>query len=161
MDLPAVICNLIISKSDNNESQRKIARDLKLPQSTVSTVILRYRRTGQAAQNRRGRCGKKKLLSARDCRRLHMASQENPRRTAREIQSVVGGHIATVSLSTVRRSLQSSGLVTYRPVTGPNLSAKQRNVRLTWARKFQNWTVDMWKKVRMKKVIADCLTIGS
>jgi len=51
--------------------------------------------------------------------------QQNPRRTAREVRTEAGGDTAYFSLSTVQRCLRRTGLLSYRPVKSPSLSASQ------------------------------------
>ena len=146
-DIPATICDLVIANQQEGLSQRQLANNLNLAQSTVSTIIQRHKRTGNSTQNRIGRCGRKKILSVRDSRLIRRESLKNPRATAMQLRSAVGGRVANVSVSTVRRELRRSGLVSYRPVKSPSLSAAQMRVRLEWCRLREHWTVDMWKKV--------------
>lgn len=148
MDIPANLCDLVISKMEVGLSQRRIAQDLEMPQSTVSSIIQRFRRTGKAIQDRHGKCGRKKVLTVRDERLISRASQQNPRATAKEIQRSVGGRVATVSVDTVKRALRSAGKISYRPVKSPSLSPSQMRVRFQWAKAHEKWTMDMWKKVR-------------
>ena len=147
MDTAPQVCNSIIQRMQAGLTQRQIASELNLAQSTVSSIILRFRRTGQATQNRKGKCGRKKLLTPRDERSIARASQANPRATAREIREAVGETIQHVSVETVKRTLRSAGRFSYRPVKSPSLSPAQMRVRLLWCRQYEHWTVDMWKKV--------------
>ena len=147
MDIPAAICNLVIEKNLEGLSQRQVSRDLNLSQSTVFTIISRYRKTGNASPNRMGKCGWKKTLSPRNLRVLHRTSIQNPRATARDIKSAAGDEIPEVSVSTVKRGLREMGCVSYRPVKSPSLTPAQMRVKLAWAKSRENWTVDMWRKV--------------
>jgi hypothetical protein len=67
--------------------------------------------------------------------------------TARQLRTLVGGNVATVSLPTVKRTLIRQGRLAYRPCKSPSLNAHQRLVRLQWCRQFGNWTEEDWKKV--------------
>ena len=71
----------------------------------------------------------------------------NPTLTARQVQDSVGGEAANVDVSTIRRSLRRSGLVAYRPVPSPNLTAPRMRRRLQWAREHINWTAAQWKRI--------------
>ena len=116
MDIPENICNLVIEKMESGLTQRTIAAHLNIPQSTVSTVIQRFKRTGKATQDRVDKCGRNKLLSERDERAIRRESVKNPLSTAREIRDAVGGHVQQVSLSTVKRCLRREDRISYRPV---------------------------------------------
>lgn len=146
-DTPENIRQLIIDKFQSHISQSQISRDLNVPKSTVSDIVKKYKQTGQVTSSR-GHCGgHNKRLSDRDDRAIAREAQINPQSTAREIQASVGGNVSQVSISTVKRSLRKSGKISYRPLKAPRLNKSQMTVRLQWARRHQNWTVDQWKQV--------------
>ena len=149
-DIPAAICELVVTKHQEGLSQYEIGNNLNLARTTVSTIIRRHKETGNASQNRFGRSGRKKCLTEHESRLIRRESLKNPRATASQIRPAVGGRVDDVSISTVRRELRRSGLVSYRPVKSPSLSAVQMRDRLAWCRLRQDWTVDMWKKVIIK-----------
>jgi transposase len=147
MDTPTVICKRIVTKRKAGMSQRAIAKELNVSQSAVARVMKRYNKTGELKVQRQGKCGRKRKLSARTVRMLSRKSAENPRSTARELQASVCGELATVSLSTVKRSLARSGIVSHRPVKSPSWTSDQMKVRFQWAKAHQNWSVQQWEKV--------------
>ena len=106
MDISADICNLIIQKKDEGLTQRLIAEHLHIPQSNISSIIIRNRKTGHATPNRHGIASTSKILSPRTERRFYCEGMINPRSTARQMPSVVGGQSLTASLSTVNKSLR-------------------------------------------------------
>lgn len=148
MDAPLAIRKLIIEKFHQNTSQVTISRQLNISTSSVNNIITHYRRTGQIEATRAGRCGRKRIFTTRDERMLARASTKHPQTTARQLQQMVGGSVATASKSTVCRSLNRSGKMAYRPCKAPLLTKKQMKTRLKWARDHESWSIDMWKKVR-------------
>ena len=147
MDTPTEICKRIVSKRKAGISQRFIANELNVSQSAVARVLKRYNKTGDLNTHNQCRCGRKRKISTRTVRILARKSVENPRSTARELQASVGGELATVSLSTVKRSLARSGIVSHRPVKSPSWTSDQMKVRLQWAKAHQNWSIQQWEKV--------------
>jgi transposase len=146
MDTPVVVRRLIVLKYEEGYTQKCISQELHVPTSTVFDIIKRYRLTGDTATHRK-RCRGHRVLSARDDRLLKRASDVNPQATARQLQAIVGGKAAQVSICTIKRSLHLSGRNAYRPMKAPSLSQSQMAVRLRWAMAHQFWTVEQWKSV--------------
>ena len=53
----------------------------------------------------------------------------------------------SISERTTRRTLKQMGYSSRRPHRVPLLSAKNRKLRLQFARAHQNWTIEDWKNV--------------
>ena len=53
----------------------------------------------------------------------------------------------SISEYTTRRTLKQMGYSSRRPHRVPILSAKNRKLRLQFARAHQNWTIEDWKNV--------------
>lgn len=147
MDTPLSIRQLIIAKYQENIPQIIISQQLNVPKSTVNDILKKFRQGGAEGPSRRGKCGRTRVFTVKDDRRLALASSKHPQATARQLQHAVGGVASEVSLPTIRRSLVRSGKLAYRPLKSPLLSKSQMNVRLRWARAHAHWTVDTWKKV--------------
>lgn len=62
-------------------------------------------------------------LSKTTARAIRHTAVSRPALTAREIQQEVGASASTVSLNTVRHYLREAGMVVYRPVAAPALTA--------------------------------------
>ncbi len=103
IDTSLAVRKLVIEKSLQGLTQSEIAQQLNLCQSTVSRLIARYKSSGTLTPLRKGKCGRKRLLSARTDRLLARASKKNPRATAADIQKTVGGDANMVSLCTIKR----------------------------------------------------------
>jgi len=77
------------------------------------------------------RCLQDRRLSAIDIRRTLRARDDKP----------------LASVWTVRRRLVAAGLRARIPVKKPLLTQYHKNMRLEWAKKYKNWTVEQWSKV--------------
>jgi transposase len=59
MDTPSVLRDLIIKKYLEGLRQVQIASQLKIPTSTISDIIAKYRKSGSAAALCKGKCGRR------------------------------------------------------------------------------------------------------
>ncbi|GES94169.1 IS630 family transposase [Rhizophagus clarus] len=62
-------------------------------------------------------------------------------------RSLKGNEKIEVNANTIRRVLKRNGLHSRVKQKKPLLSKKHRKIRLTFAKKYQHWTVEDWKKV--------------
>ena len=143
MDTSLAVRKLVIEKSLQGLTQSEIAQQLNLCQSTVSRLIARYKSSGTLTPLRKGKCGRKRLLSARTDRLLARASKKNPRATAADIQKTVGGDANMVSLCTIKRSDR----LAYRPNQSPHWKPSQMRVRLQWCLEHRYMSIEDWKNV--------------
>lgn len=149
MEVPFAIRKQIINHYVSGEyTQRQISVMVQVPTSTINDIVKHYRETGEVKSRRKSRTGRPKKLGVRDERALARYSVAHPRATARQIKHEVGGAAATVSISTIKRSLVRMGRISQRPLSAPNLSPSQRHVRLQWCRRYCHWSEEQWQKVR-------------
>lgn len=95
----------LINKHYNEQcSYRQIARIVNRPKSTVADNVMRYQNTPEISSGRTGRCGRPRLLTQRDERTVRRASTSTPQATTHEIQTVVQGSAASVSVATKKRT---------------------------------------------------------
>ncbi|KAK6299391.1 hypothetical protein J4Q44_G00309010 [Coregonus suidteri] len=130
----------------SNKSVRKISALLKLPRSTVSAVIVKWKRLGATtAQPRSGRPHK---VTERDRRVLKRVARKNRLSSVAtlttEFQTTSGSNVSTI---TVSRALHEMGFhgraATYKPkVTMSNVKR-----RLEWCKALHHWTLEQWKRV--------------
>lgn len=127
-------------------SQRNVARELNLSQSSVSRVYRRYRETGSF--NRRPRTSNQRATSARDDRFIINKCLRNRHATGVSIQKeLLQVRDVAVSEWTVRRRLKEASLVPKRPARGPQLTAAHRQARLAFAQHHANWSIEQWSSV--------------
>ena len=101
--------------------------------STVQRIIKRFKENNNALPSRKGKCGRKKLLSPTADRRLARISIKNPRLTANAIQNEAGGDALNVSTNTIKRSLRRSAFQAHRPLAAPFLNESRMSIRRDWA----------------------------
>lgn len=92
--------------------------------------------------------GRRPILTSRERSIIIREARRDPKATANEVKVNAGPVGEKISQRTVRRVLQSSGLIEYRTVKKPLLTKKHKIERLRWAREHSQWTVDDWSKVR-------------
>lgn len=147
MDISISVRQLLVEKFKSGLKQKDICQHLNLKKSAVSKLLKQYKTTGSVLPQRKGRCGKKQLLSEREISLLRRESIKNPQATAREIQAAVGGQLSSLSVRSIRRYLRRCGRFSYRPRYSQSLNRSQRSVRYRWAKEKAQWTTDDWKKV--------------
>src|ERR1700709_2487871 len=55
--------------------------------------------------------------------------------------------IAEVCAETVRRTLKKEGLKAIKKKNKPSITARHKKLRMEFARRYQSWTVEDWKRV--------------
>jgi hypothetical protein len=134
MDLSQEHRNEIITLHKTEQySNGAISRVLGISDRTVDKVVALWNQTGSVCTRRMGRPQVNRRLSVRAERAIVRKSVECPRLTARQIR---GNNPAfpSVSLGTVQRIHQKYGRMAIRSRSSPKLNAKQRSVRLQWAK---------------------------
>ena len=104
-------------------------------------------KTGQAVRNRAGKCGRKRATTPQDERVLVRTLRSRPLSTSAELQSVLSAAGVTVSARTVRRRLSQLQCKNIPARVKPILTKQMMKKRLEFAKKYELWTVDQWKKV--------------
>lgn len=74
--------------------------------------------------------------------------KDDPRKNATDVTKYAAEHLnLSLSSRTVRRRLCEEKLFARRPAKKPLISMKNRNARLSFARRFQYWSKSDWQKV--------------
>ena len=71
----------------------------------------------------------------------------HPRKTSTDLQRELLATGVSVDSSTVRRRLIEAGRLARTPIKKQLLTPAMKRKRLDWARKYQSWTAQDWKKV--------------
>ncbi|GBN63037.1 hypothetical protein AVEN_242092-1 [Araneus ventricosus] len=81
-------------------------------------------------------------------RRLSRLIKQNRRQTVTHLTvQYSAGPSASVWEHTVQRTLLDMGLCSRCPTRWPLLIKRHRQLRLQWARKHRDWTMDEWKRI--------------
>ena len=92
--------------------------------------------------------GRPEMLSVQQKRWIVRSISSGRVDTATAIQRELAEHNNThINAQTVRNCLQQAGLKSSAKVKKPLLTKKHRQARLAFARKYQDWTLDDWKRV--------------
>jgi transposase len=137
---------LVIGCHISKKSVRDTATLLKLPQSAVGNVIVRWKREGTTTT--KPRLGRPRLMTDRDRRALKKVIREtrptSSETIAREFRSATNCPASTM---TVRRELRGTGFHGRAAVHRPNISPVITKRCLKWCKERRHWTVDNWKRV--------------
>lgn len=145
MDSSEVDRARIIALSENTSmTVRQIAKCIGVHFSTVSRIIRRHRATGSWKADRKGKCGRNRITTKREDRKLVRESLKNPRLDAPTLKSNL---CIKASVDTVKRRLREAGRVARKPKIKPLLTKTMKKKRLAWAKNHRYWLEEDWKKV--------------
>ncbi|GFW96969.1 uncharacterized protein TNCV_4801821 [Trichonephila clavipes] len=124
------------------KSVREIADILQKPKSTVSDVIVKWKRRGSETAEKR--TGRPKILGERCRKTLKRVVKQNRKSSlvniSQEFQSSSG---ISISSRTVRRELKNLGFHGRAATHKPNITPQKAKHRLQWCRCHRYWTLDM------------------
>ncbi|PIC37922.1 hypothetical protein B9Z55_010100 [Caenorhabditis nigoni] len=137
----------VVAGWKNKVSRKDLAASFQISVFGINRILQRFKHNGEAmfVKKRPGR-GSKTTQS--ENRSIVALSRDDPRKSASEIHKEfleVGGPKVTVQL--VRRRLRDVGLRAHRPVSKPLISAKNRYLRMKFAKEHKDWDIDQWKQV--------------
>ena len=124
----------------SNKSVRQISALLEMPQSTVSAVIVKWKRLGATATQPRS--GRPHKLTDRDLRVLKRGAWKNHlllvATLTTEFQTASGSNIST---STIRRELHEMGFLGRAATHKPKITMCNAKHRLEWCKAHRHWTL--------------------
>jgi transposase len=133
----------IIALASNGQSTRKIASSLGVSQPTVVRALQNLLPNHQSPHS--GRPSKLSATSERAIiTQITTGKVANAVQATKHINSIIPN---PVSSQTVRRVLKRHSLKAVTKKKKPLLSAVHRKKRLAFALKYQNWTVEDWKRI--------------
>ena len=133
----------IVELHESGESQREISRLLNVSRHGVQGVLKRFSE-GFGLKNK-PKPSKRKLLCARDERKLLLKSKMNPKMTAKQLRQMCG--FEHVSVDTIKRSLRRQGQRGYIACRKPFLTKRLKLQRLKWCKMRIDWQKADWKRV--------------
>lgn len=133
----------IISLLNSGLSMRAVASQTGVSKSKVSNIAQEM--PSNKENHKRGRRPK---LSPRDKRAIFMQIQSGRAENAVEVAQNLNATLhSPVSVQTVRNALKKDDFIAVVKKKKPYLSKRHRRDRLAFALKYQNWTVEDWKRV--------------
>ena len=135
----------VIALAEEGYSLRQIGLRLKISAEGTRRIIQKKLETGTVQDKHR--CGRPKVTTERDDRRLVRCCITNRRMTSAELKrDLAEGEGTAVSARTVRRRLQMAGL-NGRIAARKPLVTKHASRRLKWAKERKQWGIPQWSKV--------------
>ena len=126
-------------------TERAIAARLSVSQTSVHKCIARYAATGQYSARKRST--RPRVTTKQTDSMILRLAKSTPTITAAAIASQLPPDNSP-SIRTIQRRLSKDfKLKSYRSARKPLLSAKNKSDRLTFCRKYLDWTKDDWHKV--------------
>ncbi|KAF0729887.1 hypothetical protein Ae201684P_014424 [Aphanomyces euteiches] len=136
----------VISKHESGLGYTKIARELEIPRSPVQSLIKSFKKTGNLAPA--SRTGRQKVTTPEDDREIIREAKKNRRVSAEKIkEGFLVYYDKELSESTIRRQIKTTGMNGRAGRKKPFISKVNRAKRLAYAKKYQHFTVDDWKRV--------------
>ena len=136
----------IVQASNNGKAVRQISIEMNIPRSTVGYTLNVFQQRSHFQVSTKS--GGPKSTTFRQDNVVVRSSKENPRKSGKEIQrEFTQSHQISCSYATVKRRLKQNNLFGRRPVKKPFVSAKNRRVRLKFAKEHLNWTANQWSKI--------------
>lgn len=132
---------------NSDHTQRRIGEILNVSQSTVRRISDKLKAGLELEGRRKGRCGRKRMTSTRDDRKIKKIIEQNRKMPARKLTTLLQEHGVKVSLNTFRRRSYEQGFKCRRPLKKPKLSPAMIKKRLAWAKLYANYTQDDWNRV--------------
>jgi transposase len=127
-------------------TEREIAARLSIPKTSVHNTISRFKTHGTLKSlPRSGR--PRKTTTRIDARIVRMANQSDAPSAVDIAEQLAKMNLVDISPITVRRRLNESGIEGTVRVRKPLLTKRHIKMRLEFCKKYQNWTVDDWKRV--------------
>lgn len=128
-------------------SIRKIATIHHVAATSVARIKKKLE-LGQSLEVKRvGKCGRNRITSPRDERKIQQVLRTNRRLTLKKLKEELDAHEVKLSERTLRRRSYELGFYCRRPRKKPRLTPAMRTKRLLWARQVENWTLDDWRNV--------------
>ncbi|GFX47884.1 uncharacterized protein TNCV_4792641 [Trichonephila clavipes] len=128
------------------KSVHEIADILQKPKSTVSDVIVKWKRRGSETAEKR--TGRPKILGERSRRTLKRVMKQNHKSSLGEIsQEFQSSSGISVSSKIVHREFKNLVFHGRAAAHKPNITPQNAKHRLLWCKAHRHWTVNMWKTV--------------
>ncbi len=137
----------IITLRHEGQSIRKISTTLNVSSSAVAKTIKCYDETGSHGVHPRK--GRPRVTSATEDKFIRVTSLRNRKLTAPQIRAHMNASQSSrhISTSAVQRRLYDSGLQGWIAAMTPLLRKNNKNKRIAWVKKHEEWTVHQWNSV--------------
>lgn len=136
---------LVMMHTARGKSQREISKLLNIPQSTVSDIIIRFKREDRIeSTNYKGAVEK---LTAYDRRFIRREVEKNPRISAPKLVTQLRERGTNVTAQTVRNAIRNLGYNSRTARCKPYISEVNQVKRFEFAEKHLHADETFWRKV--------------
>ncbi|GBC31699.2 IS630 family transposase [Rhizophagus irregularis DAOM 181602=DAOM 197198] len=136
----------VIGFYEAGDSERTISEKTGYGKTTIHNIISKYKKTG--AFSIASRSGRPKKLTERDKRHLKVIVTQNRREPVEKIvKNFAESTGKVICKNTMKNTLYNMGYHSCTALRKPNVSERNRKIRLKWARERRLWTINDWKKV--------------
>lgn len=136
----------IVKAKQSGKTDRQIAADFGVSHTTVGRIYKRFLQT--KSLDRKPGSGRPRKSTERQDRSMIRIVKNDPRKTATDVNKYATQQLhLNLSSRTIRRRLCDAKLFGRRPAKKPLISPKNRQARLSFARRFQHWSKSDWEKV--------------
>jgi transposase len=133
----------VVDRLRRGHTSRAIAKELKISKSSVLRIRCTEGMSAQVAKQ-----GRPMIFSERDRRHMVRMIGSGKASTAIDLQKHLARQMnIIVSPDTVRRALKKEGMVSVVKKRKPLLLKRHFTARLNFAKKYQHWTVEDWRRV--------------
>uniref|UniRef100_A0A8K9XWI6 Transposase Tc1-like domain-containing protein n=1 Tax=Oncorhynchus mykiss TaxID=8022 RepID=A0A8K9XWI6_ONCMY len=132
-------------KFKSGSSLGAISKCLKVPRSSVLTIVCKYKHHGTTQSSYRS--GRRRILSPREERTLVRKVQVNPRTTAKDLVKMLEETGTKVSISRVKRVLYQLNLKGRSARMKPLLQNRHKKARLRFATAHWDKDCTFWRNV--------------
>jgi len=130
----------------DGKNKTKISHITGVPRTTVIDIIKKFEKDGNA--DRKVGSGRPRKTTRRQDSVIVKESKKDPFLNAVDISRIVtADHNIDVSHDTVNRRLIEAGLPCRVACKKPFISDPNIQKRLDWCIKYQDWTIEQWKRV--------------
>lgn len=144
---PRKRAKIAVLLTESEYSQRKIADVVSVSQATVSRIAAKVRAGLDLGVRRAGKCGRKRITTARDDRILKKVLLSNRKLSADKVKTVLQNQGVRVSTRTLKRRSYELGFRCRHPRKKPKLTPAMIKKRLAWARKYSSYKKEDWDTV--------------
>ncbi len=143
-ELPEELRDRIVARHRSGQGYKNISAALKVPKSTVASIILKWKSFGTTRTL--PRAGRPAKLSYRGRRALVREVKKNPKITVAELQRCIREMGESCRKSTITAALHQSGL--YGRVARRSLSSVQDTWKPAWSLLKNTWRTPRWWQIR-------------
>lgn len=144
MELPEQFRQKVVERHKSGEGYKKISKTLNIPQSTVASIIKKWKvyHTTQTLP----RSGRPSKLSSRARRKLVRYASKRPMATMKQLKELLAETGENVHESTISRSLRKAKLGKMAP-RKPMQKGAHLQSRVEFAKKHLTDPVNVWQRV--------------